>query len=584
MEIFVAVAWPYGNGEMHLGHLCGPLLAGDIFARFHRQRGHNVLMVSGTDMHGTPTEIAAEGKGISPREFANEIHKHHIEDMKKIGISFNLYTTTDTQTHKENVQKLFLDLYEKKFLFKRTVKQYWSKKEKKFLLDRFIEGECPYCHGEGARGDQCDKCGRTLEPTELVNPHSRSGETDLELKESEDIFLDLPKLQKDISNWIAENPNMKNWKKHVRAFTNAWLKEGLKSRPVTRDLAYGVPIPREVDMKDRDKKVIYVWIEAVTGYLSAAKEWSKRASGKFDEESGEVISYYQKGQLKSWRDFWVNSACRHYYFMGKDNIVFHTIVWPALLIGWNKGRDQKEKLQLPYDVPANAFLNLEGEKMSKSRGWFVELRYLLDTYGQDLVRFYFTFRMPENRDSDFKWKDFIEVNNNELVANLGNFIHRTLTFIESRFEGKVPAGKLENEVRFEIRDALCETESLLERVKLAEGLNRILRLVSFANKYFDKKAVWDVIKEDKKEASNTLYNCVQLIEALRVLLAPILPNAVNKLTGMLGQKENEWKVKEDNWKFEKVKAGQKLDNVKVLFSKLDTKLADGERAKLGKVA
>lgn len=580
MKIFIAAAWPYVNGELHLGHLVGCLLPPDIFARYHRQKGNDVLIVSGSDMHGTPTEVAAEKAGIKPSELAEKFHKQHLVDFKDLGISYNLYTSTETQNHKKVVQQMFSDLLEKGLIVKKKVKQYWSKEEKKFLLDRFIEGECPHCHDKGARGDQCDKCGRTLEPTELINPHSRSGEGKLTLKDNEDFYLDLPKLQKDIEIWLNEHPHFKNWRKQVITFTKAWLKEGLKARPITRNLSYGIKLPKGVEIENVERKVIYVWIDAVIGYYSAAIEWSKRQSGDIKGKKDTIFLRYE-GQASSWRDFWQNPKCRHYYFMGKDNIVFHTIIWPAMIIGWNKDRNSKERLNLPHDIAANAFLNLEGKKMSKSRNWFVSLRYLIDTYGQDLIRFYFTFRMPENRDSNFKWKDFIDVNNNELVANLGNFIHRTLSFIDTRFDGVIPNGKVENEVRFEIHDAFRETEELLENVKLSEGLQRVLKLVSFANKYFDKKKVWKVVKEDGVAAGNTLYNCIQLIEALRILLLPFLPLAMSRLTKILSQEAFEYKPKKDFWRFKKIKPGVKLQKVGVLFNKIDPKVAEEERSKLG---
>lgn len=582
MKIFVPVAWPYANGELHLGTLAGSLLAPDIFARFHRQKGNDVLMVSGTDMHGTPVELAAEKLNKKPKVYSTQMHKEDLKDMARLGMSFNLYTSTDTDNHREIVQELFNVLLKKRYIIKKKVQQYWSEKEKKFLLDRYIEGECPHCHYTGARGDQCDKCGRTLEPTELINPRSKSGDTDLVLKDGEDYFLNLPKLQKDIEEWLDKHPNKKRWKEHVMSCAKAWLKEGLQPRAITRDLSYGIPLPKGVDIKGADKKVIYVWFEAVTGYWSAAVEWSKRVSGEIKGGESDIIFNKYKGQTKSWRDFWQNKSCKHYYFMGKDNIVFHTIIWPAMLIGWNKDKKAGDKMQLAYDVPANAFLNLEGDKMSKSRNWFVGFRYLLDTYGQDLVRYYFTLRMPENKDSDFRWKDFVEVNNNDLVANLGNFIHRTLSFIETKFDGVVPKGKLENEVRFMITDTLSETESLLEDVKFSESIQRISKLVSFANKYFDKKAVWKIVKKSKKDAGHILYNCIQLIESLRVLIAPFLPNASSKLTRMLGQEDIKWEVGKDNWKFEKYKEGKKLGKVEVLFKKIEPEVAEKERAKLKK--
>ncbi len=580
MEILVAVAWPYVNGDLHLGHIAGAILPADIFARFNRQIGNDVLMVSGSDFHGTPTIIAAEKLGISPEKFAKKYHKRHLETLNNLGVIYNLYTTTDTDNHKDIVQRLFLDLYKKGYIVKKKTRHYWSEKEKKYLLDRYIEGECPYCHYDGARGDQCDKCGRVLDPTELINPKSKYGDKNLILKEGEDCFLDLPALQKDLIKWLDKHPNVRNWRDNVIKFTSAWLDEGLKQRPITRDLEYGIKLPKGIDIENKEEKVIYVWVEAVTGYWSAAVEWSKRVSGAIKGGENDIIINRYSGQKKSWRDFWLNKSCRHYYFMGKDNIVFHTIIWPSILIGWNK--DKEEKMQLAYDVPANAFLNLEGDKMSKSRHWFVDLEYLIKTYGQDLVRYYFTLRMPENKDSNFKWKDFIDSNNNILVANLGNFIHRILSFVNSKFGGKIPEGEITNEVRFEIRDAFNETEQLLEKVKLSEGLQRVFRLVSFANKYFDREKVWKIVEKDKKKSGDILYNCIQIIEALRVLLAPFLPNATKKLTKMLKREDIEWKVDEDNWRFSEVKAGTVLDKVEVLFKKLDTEIAEKEKLKLGK--
>lgn len=578
MKIFIGVAWPYVNGDLHLGHLAGALLPADIFARYQRLMGHDVLMVSGSDAHGTPTVVIAEKEGISPKDVVKKFHPRHLENLDKMGMSFNLYTSTATQNHKEVVQELFRDLAKKGFLIKKKSKQYWSEKEKKFLLDRFIEGECPHCHYKSARGDQCDNCGRTLEPLELINPHSRSGDAELTLKENEDFYLDLPSFQEEIEKWLKAHPNRKKWRSTVLSFTNAWLKEGLKARPITRNLDYGIPLPEGIEIADKLHKVIYVWFEAVTGYWSAAVEWSKRVSGEMGRVEN-VRFLKLSGQSTSWRDFWLNKSCKHYYFMGKDNVVFHTIIWPTMLMGWNK--DRKEQMQLAWDVPANAFLNLEGDKMSKSRNWFVELEYLLDTYGQDLVRFYFTVRMPEKKDSDFKWKDFVDVNNNELVANLGNFVHRTLSFISSKFEGVISEGILENEVRYEIRDAFSDTGKLLEEVKLSEALSRVMKLADFGNKYFDSQAVWNVVKKDKKKAGEILFNCAHIISALGTLLIPFLPNAAYKIHNMLGQKEPSLAVGRKCWRFSNVAPGTKLKDVETLFKKLELEVADMERAKLG---
>lgn len=579
-KVLVGIAWPYVNGDLHLGHIAGAMLPADIFARFQRLRGNEVLMVSGSDVHGTPSIIRAEQENTTPEAVADKYHKRHLKTISDLGIDFNLYTRTDTATHKEIVQKLFVELYKKDYLVKQTVKQYWYEKEKKFLLDRFIEGECPHCGAKDARGDQCDNCGRTLEPTELINPHTRDGDTDIELQESEDLFLDLKKLGKDIKKWLKTHPNIENWRDTVVSVTNSWLKE-LKPRPITRNLPYGVSIPDEIDIKNKKDKVIYVWFEAVTGYWSAAVEWSNRMKGK-KGFSNDVIFSSTKGQSDNWKDYWIESRSKSYYFLGKDNIVFHTIIWPALLLGWNDGRKVSEQMNLAYDVPANAWLTLEGKKMSKSKNWFLDLRYLVDTYGADLTRYYITLRMPETKDSDFKWKDFVEINNNDLVANVGNFIHRTLTFVQSRFMGIVPKGEFENEVRFEIRSVLKDAETRYESLKLTEALQRIAKFVAFANKYFDKSAVWNVVKEDEEKAGEILYNCVQIIETIRILLAPITPKAMIKLGTMLGQKACFPEVGKNYWRYNEVKSGTKLDDIKVLFKKLEPEVAEIEKAKLGK--
>lgn len=583
-KIFVAVAWPYANGELHLGHFAGSMLAPDIFARFQRLAGNDVLMISGTDMHGSPTEVAAQKEGVEPSVIAGRNHRDHVRNIKDLNLSFNLYTSTDTRNHKEITQKLFLDLYLKKFLVRKKTKQYWSEKEKKFLLDRFIEGKCPYCGYESARGDQCDSCGKTLEPLELKNPSSLSGETDLIIKDSEDLFLDLPSFENDLKEWLEANTNVKNWRPNVIGFARSWLKEGLKMRPMTRDLSYGVEIPKEVQLKGKENKVIYVWFDGVTGYWSGAVEWSRRISGSYKGEEDSIVLAKFKGQSGDWKDYWMNKKAKHYYFMGKDNIVFHTIIWPAMLIGWNKGRKESEKMQLAYDVPANAFLNLEGRKMSKSKKWFVSLRYLLDKYGIDLLRFYFSLRMPENKDTDFRWKEFIDVNNNELVANLGNFIHRTLSFLYANFEGKVPEGKIDNEVHFEIRQAFANAEKDFTQVKVVKGLEKMMKLSDFGNRYFDKGEVWTVIKKDKKEAGNLIYNCLQVINALRVLIYPVIPNASDRLSKILGLNSVAEciSVGIDCWKFEKIEAGHLINKPEPLFKKLDTKVIEEEKNKLGK--
>ncbi|MDD4465496.1 MAG: methionine--tRNA ligase, partial [Dehalococcoidales bacterium] len=407
-RIYIGVAWPYANSPLHLGHIAGAYLPPDIFARYNRVKGNQVLMVTGSDMHGTPITISAEKEGISPSEVAQKYHRSFLECWDKLGISFDLFTHTDTQNHAEVSQDIFLKLYNQGDIYKDTVLQPWCPKCQRYLPDRYVEGDCPLCGYDGARGDQCDKCGQPLNPVDLKNPRCGLCSTAPEFKESEHFFLRLSAFQDRLIEWVKTKENL--WRPNVYRFTLSYLENGLKDRAITRDIDWGIELPLE----GYPGKRIYVWFEAVIGYLSASKEWSK------------IV-----GTPEKWRDFWQDGNVRSYYFIGKDNIPFHTIIWPAMLMGYGN-------LNLPYDVPSNEYLTIEGRKLSSSRNWAVWLPDYLSRYDPDPLRYLLSVNMPETSDTDFSWREYVRRNNDELVATYGNLAQRVLTMTYRNFDGAVP--------------------------------------------------------------------------------------------------------------------------------------------------
>ena len=401
-RILVAVAWPYANGSLHLGHLAGCYLPADIFARYHRLKGSDVLMVSGSDQHGTPITIRAEQEGTTPEEVASKYHAEFQRSWEQMGISFDLFTSTGTDTHQQVVHEMFLALYDKGYIYTDTTRLPYCPACQRFLPDRYVGGSCPHCDNSNARGDQCDNCGRTLNPEDLVRPQCSICGTPPQFKDSEHFFLRLTAFQEPLLEWVKQQPH---WKANVLNFTQRYLEDGLKDRAISRDISWGVPLPWE----GYESKRIYVWFEAVIGYLSASKEWAQ-----------------QPGNEGKWEDFWKDPAAKAYYFIGKDNIPFHTIIWPAMLVGYGG-------LSLPYDVPANEFLSLENRQFSTSRQWAVWLPDYLERYRPDPLRYYLSINMPETSDSDFTWSGFVRRNNDELVATYGNLVHRVLTFTYRNF-------------------------------------------------------------------------------------------------------------------------------------------------------
>jgi methionyl-tRNA synthetase len=399
--ILVCTAWPYVNGSLHVGHLAGVYVPADTFARFQRLRGNDVLMVSGSDEHGTPITVRAEQEGVSPKEIADRFHEEFLGDWRDLGISYDLYTRTGTDTHRRVVQDEFLMLRDNGYLFEETSEAMFDETAGRFLPDRYVEGTCPHCGYEKARGDQCDNCGRLLDPTDLINPRSRLSGAAPVRRPTTHFYIDLPKLNRPLLEWVRP---MTHWRPNVYRFTLNFLEGGLQPRAVTRDMQWGVPVPVE----GYENKRIYVWIEACTGYLSASVEWAERS-----------------GNPDGWHRWWKDESARQYYFIGKDNIPFHTVIWPAILMG-------RGDTILPYDVPANEYMNFGGQKASKSAGVGTTVPDLLAAFDPDPIRFYLTANAPENADTDFSSDELIRRNNDELVAAWGNLVHRTLTFTQRR--------------------------------------------------------------------------------------------------------------------------------------------------------
>lgn len=551
-RIFIGVAWPYANGSLHIGHIAGADLPADIFARYHRMKGNEVLMVSGSDSHGTPITIKAEQEGKTPREITDYYQAEYLDCWRRLGISFDLYTTTDTDNHTAVTQDIFLKLLESGYLEKQTVNQPYCPKCRRFLPDRYVEGTCPSCGFQKARGDQCDSCGKPLNPADLLNPRCRNCGTKPEYRDSEHYFLMLSKFQKQLEDWAGKQ---EQWRPNVFQFTQRYLKEGLRDRAITRDIEWGVPIP----VKGFESKRIYVWFEAVIGYLSATKEWANSTDNP-----------------DKWRDFWQDKRTKGYYFMGKDNIPFHTIIWPAMLMGYGG-------LNLPHDIPANEFLTIEGRKLSTSQNWAVWVPDYLKRYDPDPLRYYLSANMPELGDSDFSWTEFIRRNNDELVATYGNLVNRVLTFTYKNFDGKVPEpGALDAQGRALIQkaeDTLAAVDDMLYHCHFREAVRQILSLAQEANRYLDEKAPWKAIKENKQAAGAALYVAIGIIAYLKTVFYPFLPFSSQKVHEYLGF---DGKIEDAGWKPQVPQAGQALREPKALFVKLEKSVADEESARLGK--
>jgi methionyl-tRNA synthetase len=550
-RIFIGVAWPYANGSLHLGQIAGAYLPADIFARYHRTKGNEVLMVSGSDQHGTPITIKAEQEGKKPGEIASRYHQQFLESWKKLGISFDLFTTTGTANHAGVAQDIFLTLLERGYIFRDTVSQAYCPNCRRFLPDRYVEGICPFCKTPGARGDQCDACGKPLNASDLVEPLCRICGTAPIFKDSEHFFFKLSAFSEKLKAWVKEQ---KHWRQNVLNFTERYLEEGLKDRAITRDIEWGIPVP----LKGFEDKRLYVWFEAVIGYLSATKEWAQTT-----------------GDPESWRRFWQGDV-KGYYFIGKDNIPFHTLIWPAMLMGY-------DDLNLPYDVPANEFLTIEGRKLSTSQNWAVWLPDYLSRYDPDPLRYLLSINMPDTADTDFSWREFVRRNNDELVATYGNLAHRVLKFVSRNFDGRVPdPGELDerrNSLIGKARDTLDAIDRLLYLCRFREPVRLAMALAQEANRYLDDKSPWKTIKTDRPASGTALYVVMAVLSCLSTALYPFLPFTSGRLRGFLGFQGS---PEEAGWKLHMPVPGQKLPSPEPLFSKLDDELVEKETLLLGK--
>ncbi|MCD4753038.1 MAG: methionine--tRNA ligase [Anaerolineaceae bacterium] len=519
--VLICVAWPYANADIHVGNVTGSHLPADIFARYHRMCGRQVLMVSGSDSHGTPITVRADAENSTPVDVYQHFHNHFLELFQKIGITYDLYTSTHTINHQDIAQKIFTVLKDNGFLYTDTQKQWYSPVQERFLPGRYVEGTCYLCGYENARSDQCEKCGSLLESEKLINPRSKVDGSTPELRETEHYFLDLGKLEPKIVQFLKEREDY--WRPNVLRQSLGQIENNpLHERAFTRDISWGVPVPVE----GWDNKCLYVWFEAVMGYLSATIEYSKIT-----------------GNPDQWREWWLNPDSKTYYFIGKDNIPFHAIIWPAELMGCGTdfdavmGAEDPKPFVLPYDVPANEFMNMEGQKISGSRNWGVWVLDYLERYDPDPLRYYLTITMPETRDSDWSWEDFYNRNNGELIATWGNLANRVLGFAYKRWDGVVPnpgeLTEMDTTLLENIEKGFKTVGELIEAVKLRAALAEVVRLASEVNKYLDSTEPWKVIKEDQAAAGRAIFTAMKAIDSLKTLFAPFLPFTSEKLHGFL---------------------------------------------------
>ncbi len=542
----ITAALIYANGPVHIGHLAGCYIPSDIYVRYLRSKGEDVLFVSGTDEHGVPITLKARQDGISPKDVVDKFYKQIDKSFKDFGISFDVYSRTSKKIHHKTSSDFFLKLHKKKVFDEKESYQYFDTKENQFLSDRYISGICPSCDYKDAFGDQCEKCGKSLSPKDLLNPKSLLSGNKPELKNTKNWYLPMDKLQKKIEKYIADHPE---WKYNVLGQCKSWLKEGLKPRAMTRDLNWGVQVP----LKDIKGKVLYVWFDAPIGYISATKEFIP----------------------EKWEKYWMDNNTNLVHFIGKDNIVFHCIIFPMMLM-------EHGDYILPSNVPANEFMNLEGEKISTSKNWAVWLHEYMDEFPnqQDVLRYVLTSNAPESKDSDFTWKDFQAKNNNELVASYGNYINRVFVLCHKFFNGNIPLkghfNKEEDKLINSIIDIRDKIEKSIEKFKFREALTFLMDLSRIGNKYLTDTEPWKIIKEDKERVGTILNVSMQVVCNIAILSAPFLPFTSNKIFKLLNVKTKIW----DDIDKEILKSGHKINKPKHLFTIIEDDLINKQVEKL----
>jgi methionyl-tRNA synthetase len=538
-KILVTSALPYANGPLHIGHVAGAYLPADIYVRYNKLQNNDVIFICGTDEHGAPISIKAEAEGVTPREIVDRYHKSIVESFAGLEIEFDNFSGTARPDHVELSAEFFLNLYKKDFIIQKTTQQWFDPKQKRFLADRYVEGICPFCKEPGARGDQCDSCGKLIDAVNLIEPVSKiSGESPL-LKETTHWYLELPKFEQELKDWLDTKTA---WKDNVKNFIMGWLKEGLKERAITRDIDWGVPVPLE----NAAGKVLYVWFDAPIGYISSTIEWAKRI-----------------GDPDRWKKYWLESDTKLIHFLGKDNIPFHTIIWPAMLM------KQDLPYVLPYDVPANEFLNLEGQKMSTSRNWTVWVNDFLKYFDGEYLRYYLAANAPESKDSDFYWKEFQNQINNDLANVLGNLANRVFAFSKKYFDGKITKPELSEISKNLLNETLARSEEIslsFKNYQVRKAIGQIMDLSRKGNKYFDETQPWVSVKEDKTKAMETLYTCAELLRIISILFYSVLPASMRKLRKMLGINE------EFVWKdISRIVDNYTINEISTLFRKIDDK-------------
>ena len=590
-NILVAVAWPYANSQIHVGNITGSYLPADIFARYQRLAGNDVLMVSGSDAHGTPVTVRADAEGTTPVQVYQKYHDSFLELFQKLGLAYDLFTSTHTQNHFKVSQAIFLALQQNGYLYTERQQQWYAPSQGRFLPDRYVEGTCYICGYGNARGDQCDGCGSLLDATQLINPRSKIDGSTPELCETEHFYLDLGALEPAIVEFLRQReayfrPNV------LKQSLGQILADSLHGRAITRDLDWGIPVPVE----GWEGKCLYVWFEAVIGYLSATIEWAALA-----------------GQPERWHAWWTNPQARTYHFIGKDNIPFHAVIWPGQLAGAGAAFSQLfeggqgQPLTLPYDVPANEFMNMEGQKISGSRNWAVWGLDFLTRYDPDALRYYLTANMPETKDTDWAWDDFVRRNNDELVATWGNLANRVLAFTYKHWEGHVPEpGELtaeDQELLAAVEAGFKSVSEHLDAVRLRAALQEALRLAGEVNRYLDRTAPWTAIKTDRAAAARSVYTALRAIDSLKLFFAPFIPFSSERLHGFLGyttplfgeqyteQISDElgehtvlrYRPAENGarWQPSQLPPGQALNQPQPLFKKLDPSVAEEERSRMG---
>ncbi|MFP7472876.1 methionine--tRNA ligase [Niallia taxi] len=539
MTIFIGGAWPYANGSLHIGHIAS-LLPGDILARYYRQKGEKVLYVSGSDCNGTPISVRANQEGVEPKTIADRYHQEFAHDFEALGFSYDVYTRTDADHHHKTVQELFLALQKNGHLYKKEVEQAYCINCAQFLPDRFVEGICPAC-GNKARGDQCDYCSAILEALELHDKKCKLCQHEPTVRTTEHFYFSLSSFQQQLEQLLKSSSKNETWRNNARFLTERYLTEGLRDRAVTRDLPVGVSVP----IANYEDKKIYVWVEAVAGYYSASKHWAHKTGGKHE-------------------DYW-NENTVSYYVHGKDNIPFHTIIWPALLLGLNSKA-------LPDYILSNEYMTLERKKISTSQNYAVWIPDLIKKYHPDSIRYFLTINAPEKRDADFSWREFIYSHNSELLGSFGNFVNRTVKFISKYYSNNVEKRETSEEVRKQINTSYILVAEKIEAGEIKQALQSLFELIRYSNKYFDNRKPWIDIKEDEESCRQTIYDCCILLINIGQMLHPFLPFSSNKLKSLFQLEKWSWEYTEKIPAF--------IKDIEPLFERIDVVSIEEETDKI----